>query len=182
VFVANGLWLLPGPGSGVASALLGNWQLGGIVSASSGVPFSIIMGGDPLGLKGTDANGWPDLVNSPECATLTNPDDYLHFIKTPCFTVPTPITRLGSAGRNIARGPGLLNVDMAAYKNIPVSGRVRAQLRAEFFNVFNRTNFAAPLSNNAVFDQSGNPIASAGRITSLQTTARQIQLGLRLTW
>jgi hypothetical protein len=182
VFVANALWLLPGPTSGVASALLGNWQLGGIVSASSGVPFSVVMGGDPLGLKGTDANGWPDLVNSPECATLTNPDDYLHFIKTQCFTVPTPITRLGSAGRNIARGPGLLNVDMAAYKNIPVSGGVRAQVRAEFVNVFNRTNFAAPLSNNAVFDQSGNPIGSAGRITSLQTTARQIQLGLRLTW
>ncbi len=182
VFVANALWLIPGPTSGVAAALLGNWQLGGIVSASSGVPFSIVMGGDPLGLKGTDANGWPDLVNSPECATLTNPDDYLHFIKTQCFAVPSPITRLGTAGRNIARGPGLLNVDMAAYKNIAMSASVRLQLRAEFFIIFNRANFGAPLSNNAVFDQSGNRIASAGRITSMQTNARQVQLGARLNW
>ena len=182
VLVANALWVIPGPVSGVGAALLGHWQLGGILSASTGVPFSVVMGGDPLGLKGTDANGWPDLVNSPDCATLTNPDDYLHFIKTQCFAVPGPITRLGTAGRNIARGPGVLNVDMAAYKNIPLSQSVRAQLRAEFFNVFNRANFGAPLANNAVFDQSGNRIASAGAITTLQTTARQIQLGMRLNW
>jgi hypothetical protein len=182
VFVANALWLIPGPTSGAASALLGNWQLGSIVSASTGVPFSVVMAGDPLGLKGTDANGWPDLVNSAECATLTNPADHLHFIKTQCFAVPNPITRLGTAGRNIARGPGLLNVDLAAYKNIPLSHEVRAQLRLELFNIFNRANFGAPLGNNAVFDQSGNRIASAGRITTMQTTARQIQLGVRVNW
>jgi hypothetical protein len=185
VLVANALWNIPGPASGVASALLGNWQLGGIMTASTGAPFSIIIGGDPMGLKGTDVNGWPDVVSSSECRTLTNPADHLHYIKAQCFTVPNPITLLGNAGRNIVRGPGIFNLDMAAYKNIPVSGgsgATRVQLRAEFFNILNHTNFAAPLGNNAVFDQSGNPIASAGRITATQTTARQIQLGLRFNW
>src|ERR1700704_3726308 len=36
VLVANALWNIPGPASGVASAILGNWQLGGIMTASTG--------------------------------------------------------------------------------------------------------------------------------------------------
>ena len=182
VFVGNMLWNIPGPKEGVASKLLGNWQLGSIVSASSGVPFSVIISGDPLGLKGTDVNGWPDYV--PGCK-IENPGDPIHYINTQCFALPSPITRLGNAGRNIATGPRLFNLDMAAYKNIPipsVSEGFRVQLRAEFFNILNHTNFAPPLSNNAVFGESGAAIGAAGRITSTQTSSRQIQLGVRLNW
>jgi hypothetical protein len=169
----------------VAGALLNNWKLGGIVNASTGAPFSVIIAGDPMGLNGVDVIGWPDLVKSPGCATLTNPNDHLHYIKTQCFTAPDPLTRLGNAGRNIARAPGLLSVDAAVYKNVPIEALGkggRAQVRVECFNMLNRANFAAPLSNNAVFNQSGGAIASAGRITSTQTTARQVQIGLRLNW
>jgi hypothetical protein len=182
VFVGNMLWNIPGPKEGVASKLLGNWQLGSIVSASSGVPFSVIISGDPLGLRGTDANGWPDYV--PGCK-IENPADPLHYINTACFTLPNPITRLGNAGRNIATGPHLFNWDMAFYKNIPISSiseGFRVQLRAEFFNILNHPNFAPPLSNNAVFGESGAAIGAAGRITSTQTSSRQIQLGIRLNW
>ncbi|MDQ2920467.1 MAG: TonB-dependent receptor, partial [Acidobacteriota bacterium] len=182
VFVGNMLWNLPGPKEGVASTLFGNWQLGGILSSSSGVPFSVIISGDPLGLKGIDVNGWPDYV--PGCK-IENPADPLRYINTACFTLPNPITRLGNAGRNIATGPRLFNMDLAAYKNIPISSiseGFRLQLRAEFFNILNHTNFAPPLSNNAVFGESGAPIGAAGRITSTQTSSRQIQLGVRLNW
>ncbi|MEP6703573.1 MAG: carboxypeptidase regulatory-like domain-containing protein [Acidobacteriota bacterium] len=182
VFVANALYNIPGPKDGVASLILGNWQLGGILSASSGVPFSVIISGDPLRLKGTDANGWPDYV--PGCK-IENPSDPLHYINTACFTAPNPLQRLGNAGRNIATGPKLFNLDMAVYKNIPVtriSEGFRIQLRFEAFNVLNHTNFAPPLANNAVFGETGAAIASAGRITSTQTSSRQIQLGLRINW
>jgi hypothetical protein len=182
VFVANTLWNIPGPKAGVASAIFGNWQLGGIVNASSGVPFSVIIGGDPLGLKGTDVNGWPDYVAG---CKIENPSDPLHYINAQCFTAPNPLTRIGNAGRNIATGPSLFNLDLAAYKNIriaAISEGFRVQLRAEFFNILNHTNFAPPLINNSVFNQSGGLIASVGRITSTQTTSRQIQLGVRLTW
>jgi hypothetical protein len=183
VFVGNALWNIPGPKEGVASTLLGNWQLGGILSASSGVPFSVIISGDPLGLKGTDVNGWPDYV--PGCK-IENPSDHLHYINTACFTLPNPLTRLGNAGRNIATGPRLFNLDMAVYKNIPitsVSEGFRLQLRAEFFNILNHTNFAPPLANNAVFAETGGlPLPTAGKITSTQTSSRQIQLGVRLNW
>jgi hypothetical protein len=182
VFVGNALWNIPGPKSGVASALLGNWQLGSILSSTTGVPFSVIIGGDPLGLKGTDVNGWPDYV--PGCK-IENPADPLHYINTACFTLPNPLTRLGNAGRNIATGPSLFNLDLAAYKNIPItaiSEGFRVQLRAEFFNILNHTNFAAPLANNQVFNQAGGAIGAAGQITSTQTSSRQIQLGIRLNW
>jgi hypothetical protein len=185
VLVLNALWSLPGSSRGVAGALLNNWQLGGIVNASTGAPFSVIIAGDPMGLNGVDVIGWPDVAKSPECATLTNPNDHLQYIKTQCFTAPNPLTRLGNAGRNIVRGPGLLSVDAAFYKNVPIGALgkgARAQVRLECFNLLNRANFAAPLANNAVFNQSGGAIASAGRITSTQTTARQVQIGLRLNW
>jgi hypothetical protein len=185
VFVGNMLWNLPGPKEGVAGKLLGNWQMGSIVSASSGVPFSVIIGPfgqDPLGLGGTDVNGWPDYV--PGCK-IENPSDPLHYINTACFTVPNPITRIGTATRNLATGPRLFNMDMALYKNIPItsiSEGFRVQLRAEFFNILNHTNFAPPLANNAVFNATGAPIGAGGRITSTQTSSRQIQLGVRLNW
>ncbi len=182
VFVGNALWNIPGPKSGVASALLGNWQLGTIVTSSTGVPFSVIIGGDPLGLKGTDVNGWPDYV--PGCK-IENPSDPLHYINAGCFTAPNPLTRLGNATRNIATGPNLFNLDLAVYKNIPVSSiseGFRVQLRAEFFNILNHTNFAAPLANNQAFNQAGGAIGALGQITSTQTTSRQIQLGIRLNW
>ncbi len=182
VFIGNALWNIPGPKSGVASALLGNWQLGSIISSTTGVPFSVIIGGDPLGLKGTDVNGWPDYV--PGCK-IENPADPLHYINTNCFTLPNPLTRLGNSTRNIATGPNLFNLDLAAYKNIPItaiSEGFRLQLRAEFFNILNHTNFAAPLANNQVFNQAGGAIGAAGQITSTQTSSRQIQLGVRLNW
>ncbi|MDQ2746049.1 MAG: TonB-dependent receptor, partial [Acidobacteriota bacterium] len=129
VFVGNALYNLPSPKSGIAAALLGNFQLGGIVSASSGVPFSVIISGDPLGLKGTDVVGFPDYT--PGCK-IENPSDPLHYINVNCFTAPNPLQRLGNAGRNIATGPKLFNLDMALYKNIPfssISETFRVQLR-----------------------------------------------------
>ncbi len=185
VFVGNMLWNIPGPKEGLASKLLGNWQLGSIFSASSGVPFSVIyapFGQDPLGLKGTDVNGWPDYV--PGCK-IENPADPLHYINTACFTLPNPTTRIGTATRNLATGPKLFNLDMAFYKNIPitsVSEGFRLQLRAEFFNILNHPNFAPPLNNNNVFNANGTPFGGAGKITSTQTGPRQVQLGIRLNW
>ncbi len=116
---------------------------------------------------------------------IENRSDPLHYINTACFTAPNPLTRLGNAGRNIATGPNLFNLDLAAYKNIPItaiSEGFRLQFRAEFFNILNHTNFAAPLANNQVFNQAGGAIGAAGQIVSTQTSSRQIQFGLRLNW
>jgi hypothetical protein len=53
--------------------------------------------------------------------------------------------------------------------------------RAEFFNIFNRANFATP--NAVVFSSAGPaPSSTAGVITGTSTTSRQIQFGLKLLW
>jgi len=94
------------------------------------------------------------------------------------FLLPTPGT-FGNLGRGTYTGPGLAEVDMSVFKNIPLSERFRLQFRAEFFNLLNRANLGTPSAN--VF--SGTSVsASAGLITTLATTPRQIQFGLKLTF
>jgi hypothetical protein len=74
----------------------------------------------------------------------------------------------GNSGYNILRGPGLKTVDMAVHKNIPVTGRLKLQLRGEAFNIMNQANFALPNFNLGT--------AAGGSITSTITTSRQIQV------
>jgi hypothetical protein len=76
-------------------------------------------------------------------------------------------------------------LDLSVFKNNRIrriSENFNVQFRAEFFNVLNRANFASPTDHSTVFDQSGNPVSSAGLITSTQTTSRQIQFALKVIW
>jgi hypothetical protein len=97
----------------------------------------------------------------------------------------TCANRLGNLGRNTVIGPGLANLDFSLFKNNRIrriSESFNLQFRAEFFNVFNRANFASPTDNRAVFDQTGTRISSAGLVDSTQTPSRQIQFALKLIW
>ncbi len=173
-FVANGLYDIPGPkGNSAAAALFGGWQLGGIFSASTGTPFSVIQPGDPLGMGLEDPYAFPDRIVTGDCAGNPVTGSPSGYIKTQCFVAPTPATRMGTAGRNSLIGPSLFTLNAAFYKNIQVRERLGFQFRAEFFNAMNHPNFAAPLNTNTVFQ--GN----TGRLTSTQIDNRQIQLGLR---
>ena len=114
-----------------------------------------------------------------------NPDDPSHYINVNCFVFPNPSTRFGNAGRNSLIGPGVITADVALIKNIRTGGPGQGshlQLRAEMFNLANRANFAAPLTNNKLFDAKGAPVSFAGQITSLSTPPRQLQLGLKWMW
>jgi hypothetical protein len=91
----------------------------------------------------------------------------------------------GNMGRNIVIGPGLSKLDFSVFKNnymTRISENFNAQFRAEIFNIFNRTNFSSPTDNTTVFDQNGQPVPSAGLLTSTQTTSRQLQFALKLIW
>ena len=164
---------------------LSGWQWGGILRIASGEPFTPIITGDPLGMKG-DQFDRPDVLTGPGCSgSLVNPGNPLDYIKTQCFAFPNPRTRFGDAGRNILIGPGILNLDTSLVRNIGGLEKFHAQFRAEFFNVLNHTNFASPVvptNNTSLFGASGAPISSAGVLTSTTTTSRQIQFGLKLIW
>jgi len=186
-FVANLTWDAPAPKAGPALTkwAFGGWQLGGIYKASSGQPFTPILGGDPLGTKLDETAEPPNWVAGPGCETLSNPGNPNHYIKTQCLAFPNPANLRGNLGRNTVIGPGLQNLDFSLIKNDrirKISDSFSVQFRAEFFNVFNRANFASPVDNRTIFDQSGVVISSAGLITSTQTTSRQIQFALKLIW
>jgi len=179
-------WELPSAdrNSRVLTWAANGWQLGGLYKASSGQPFTPILGGDPAGQKLDETSQLPDRLAGPGCDTLTNPGNPNHYIKTQCLAFPG-VNKWGDLGRNTLVGPGVSKLDVSVFKNNRIrriSESFNAQFRAEFFNVLNRANFASPTDHSTVFDQSGNPISSAGLITSTQTTSRQIQFALKLIW
>lgn len=187
--VLSGTWELDPsaePGIRRRELVLSGWELGSLFTASSGQPFTTTIAGDPLGLNSSIPYDFPDLVNEPGCGHPVNAGNPTNYIKLSCFAAPSPSTRLGDAGRNDARGPGLVEWDASVFKNVPLSELspvARLQLRLETFNALNRANFNPPSSSSVqLFTQVLTPITSAGKLTSTSTTSRQLQLGLKLFW
>jgi hypothetical protein len=179
-------WTVPKTNwSGVGGWAVNGWELGGIFKATSGVPFTVAMSGDPLGQRSDHAFDVPNRLIGSGCDSLVNPGNVLSYIKTQCFSVPNPINLRGNAGRNILVGPPLWNLDFSVFKNNYVrrlSETFNAQFRLEVFNILNHPSFAPPLDNTLVFDPSGSPISGFGRIDSTATSERQIQVALKLIW
>jgi hypothetical protein len=185
--VINYLWQLPTPRSlpSAASLVLGGWQVGGIFQASSGIPFTPILGGDPLGLNSSDPWDFPNRIVGGGCASGVNPGNVNNYIKLECFTYPNPSTLLGNTGRNSLTGPGLENFDFSLTKNNyikRISESFNVQFRAEFFNVLNRANFNPPITNSTLFNDNGTPTDGAGSLDSTSTPAREIQFALKIIW
>jgi hypothetical protein len=170
----------------LGAGALGGWQLGGVFQASTGVPFTPGFAGDALGVGSTEPNiDVPNVMTGPACGSYVNAGNPNHYIKTQCFAVPNPLTLRGNLGRNTLTGPGMLNFDLSVVKNNyikRVSDVFNVQFRTEFFNAFNRANFAPPLEHKNIFDAGGAPLADAGLITSTQTLSRQIQFALKVIW
>lgn len=173
----NYLYDIPGPKRDSALRwVAGGWQFGGIGTVSSGVPFTVVTGGDPLGSNSTDAIDFPNRVSG--CNPIQGG---VHYLNASCFIV-APITAagpvLGNNGRNSLVGPRLVNFDMSFVKNtyVPkISENFNLQLRFEFFNIFNHTNLQAPVDNNSMG-------GTLGLIDSTSTPARIIQLGAKIVW
>lgn len=203
--VINYSWIVPAPKSlhGAAGWAAGGWELGGIFTAQTGLPFTPLIGPDPLGVNSTDPFAYPDRLGGSGCRSLVNPGNVNDYIKLNCFALPTAPASLaaqctpfpaapgtcsnllGNAGRNEVIGPGLVNLDFSVFKNNyirRISENFNVQFRAELFNVLNHPNFNAPIDNDTLFDSTGAPVGGAGLIDSTSTTAREIQFALKLIW
>jgi hypothetical protein len=177
-------WDLPSPrGGGAAAALLRNWRTAGLVTVSSGYPFSVNVSFDIANNTVREGHR-PDLVpgasNNP---VLGGPDRYFD---VSAFELQEP-GYLGNLGRNTLIGPGYASVDAMLVRRLALNDRQGLELRLEVFNLLNRANFAAPqnsgtggviLFNNA----SGVPVGNAATIFSTAGAARQLQLGIRWTF
>jgi len=183
-FVGSFVWEIPTGGShtGLTGNLMSGWQLSGVYRAQSGYPFTLALNGDRAGSKadttGSSLGQPPDRIDSPECATLTNPGDPNHYVKTECFAFPADGV-LGNLARNALSSPGLSTLDFVLVKTQKF-GATTAQLRLEMFNALNRANFSTP--GTTIFDDRGNLTANVGVITGTRTSARQMQLGVKLLW
>jgi hypothetical protein len=171
-FVFSGYYTLPfgRDGSGLTKRILGGWQLNTIVTLQTGPPFTPTLASNGLNngnfqLPNRIGNGaLPDNQRTIQqwFNTSINPAD-----PNRAFSVPAPYV-FGNSGYNVLRGPGLQTVDLAVHKNIPLTERVKLQLRGEGFNIFNQANFALPNFNLG--------IRAGGSIASTITTSRQIQV------
>jgi hypothetical protein len=158
--------------------LVGNWQLSGIQTLQSGLPFTPQLSYNPSNDGDTRNPVRPSLnPNFTGQLVLGGPSRYFN---PSAFIQPLPGT-YGNAGRNILQGLGLAETDLSLTKKFLLSERLTMQFRSEFFNLFNRTNFNNP--NPVVYaSATGGPSPTAGVITSTSTTSRQIQFGLKLMW
>src|SRR5579872_7319157 len=177
-------WDIPTPGSFGATekALLGGWEAGGILTLSSGTPFTVLLSGDDLGQNNTDPYSYPDKLTTAGCANPINPQNASNYVKISCFAVPNPITQLGNAGRNSVIGPGVVDLDFSLFKNFPIHEALKGQFRAEFFNIINHPNFQSPNDNRVILNPDGSIPANAGAVTLMNTTSRQIQFAMKFTW
>jgi hypothetical protein len=173
-FVFSGGWEIPvGKGRtfmsampGAADAILGGWQLGGILTLQGGFPFTPSMSSDPANVAFSYARR-PDVVGTGKVDKCTAERCF----NIADFKVPAPYT-IGNAGRNILRGPGIANLDFSIFKNFMFTERMYLQFRAEAFNALNHTQFNNPNTNIELPN-------SGGRIFSARD-ARIGQFGLKL--
>ncbi|MEP6902860.1 MAG: TonB-dependent receptor plug domain-containing protein, partial [Actinomycetota bacterium] len=177
--IGRGRWL-GGNMNGVVDAFIGGWTLNGINTMTSGQPINFRYGPSPitnnlptfLGGVALRPNAVCDPTNR---AARTNPTREYFLPVGVCLIRPSVTAPFGSAGRNLARSDKYFNFDFSLQKQfkLPITDETRLEFRAEFFNLFNKTNFGAANSDitNAAF----------GTITST-FPARQIQLALKFSF
>jgi hypothetical protein len=164
--------------SGVVNQIVGNWHFSGIVSSRSGFPFTVwndlnvtdFSGFNQFADRGTFATGPQALIlNMSDPAHAFNPSAFL----IPGSTTPPPgASNIGNTRRNAFDGPRQTNWDFSVQKAFPWGESQRFQVRADFFNFLNHTQFNLPVSTLSS--------SAVGTITSdSNANPRIVQLGLR---
>ncbi len=148
--------------SAVAQALLGGWDLGGIVNARSGLPIPVQIvrpdivyrdgsgaifanpAADRTAIINVPGGGASRNVRRPDLIAGVDPfikDGGLLFLNPAAFATPQPGT-FGNLERNSIHGPMFRQADMFFAKHFSLGGRSDLEFRGEIFNIFNTVNFA----------------------------------------
>jgi hypothetical protein len=163
-FGKNELWM----NSGIASYVLGGWQLNAIGRLQSGNPIVLQATGDPANIGNSlTTYARPNLVGNPH---VRHPSGAQWFNQA-AFTQPQ--YSYGNAPRGLIYNPWYENLDASIFKNLPIHESVSLQLRLEAFNALNlimRGGVSGVYTNNPTF----------GTIQSIGSTPRQLQFGGKL--
>jgi hypothetical protein len=151
--------------SGLVNYIIGNWQLNGILTLTSGVPYNVHISSDIANTETGDFRA--NQVGDPH---LSNPSTKEWF-NTAAFVSPAPFT-FGTSGRNSLRADWFKNLDVSLFRDFPLGERRSLQFRAEAFNVTNTPTWGIPVNDL------NNP--TLGSIASTRSTERQLQLSLKL--
>ncbi len=164
-FNLSALYEIPYKGSGFSGALLGNWQVGAIFNARSGLPVPVQIvrpdvvyrdaGGnifasaaaDRVAIINTPRGGSTRNVRRPDLIPGVDPfihADGLLFLNPAAFATPQPGT-FGNLERNSIHGPSFKQVDLVFAKRFPFAGSRNFEFRAEIFNLFDTVNFSNPV-------------------------------------
>jgi hypothetical protein len=108
------------------------------------------------------------------------------FVDASCFARPLTRGEIGNASRNMIRRPGVINSDLAFFKNIRLREKLRLQFRWETYNLFNHTNFSdvdtsLTLTLNTATGQVTQTNARFGQPTSARSP-RVMQGSLRINF
>ncbi len=190
--IGRGRWI-GGDMNRVLDAFVGGWTLNGINTMTSGQPINFRY---TLSGNGAITNNLPSFLGgialrpNVSCSptnTGDRPNPTRDYFIPSCFSRPTIDSPFGNAARNIARSNNYFNLDFAVHKQfrLPINEQSRIEVRGEFFNVFNRTNFRAANSDigQIVFNAAGGVVSTGnfGVITS-SFPARQVQVAVKLSF
>jgi hypothetical protein len=189
-WVTNFVYELPFAQSmrGVAGAILDGWRVSGIVNLRSGNPLTVFVQNNRSRSLWQPSLGPGIGRDRPSYAAGYGPENAVTGDATQWFNpaafVLQPAGTFGNTGRGDFIGPDLRTVDLSFVKDTPWSqlGSGGAlELRVEVFNLFNRANFGPPQLIAFAGAADNEPLlASFGRIRNTITSARQIQLGVRV--
>jgi len=182
ILKVNWLYDLPGFRSAARPVkwVANDWQVSGIYIDSTGAPLgvgfatvnTVDITGSPTEGARIDVRSDPSLGHGER--------NFTRWFRTDVFALPA-IGTYGNTARTSIRGPGANNFDVTVFKNFVYKERFRTQLRAEFYNAFNHTQFTG-LDTTGRFDAQGRQVNNQfGQITSTRA-GRRIQLALRLSF
>jgi hypothetical protein len=155
---------------GITGKLINGWMLNSIITWQSGMPFNPLSGVDNAFDGGSNQRA--DFLGGDASlgSGRSHAAQVQQWFNTVLFTKNAPGT-FGNTGKDVLIGPRLFNTDANISKNFALTERMRFQFRAEFFNLFNNTNFTLPGSSISA-------PATFGKITGA-LSPRIMQLALK---
>jgi Carboxypeptidase regulatory-like domain/TonB dependent receptor len=190
-FTAGVTYNLPSPESNkIAHATLGGWSVDGFIFARTAPPVDVVSG--LVFADGIDLYPRPDVVPGVPLVLYQSQYPGGKAFNPAAFT-PPPTGQQGDFGRNVLRGFGAWQADVAFQRQFQLTEKVGLHFRGEFFNLFNHPNFGPPDNNltDALFGLSTQTLASSlgsgganGGFNPLYQIGgpRSIQLALKLVF
>ncbi len=149
--------------------MIGGWALGVVGTVQSGAPVTVITQTNSCNCFSAGSQR-ANVVRDPNLSSDNR--SVAQWFDTVAFAQPATLT-FGNKGVGIVRAPGRVNFDASLARTFRITERLHTEIRGEFFNALNHTNFGLPGSTF------GSP--SFGVISS-SAAARQIELGARVVF